>query len=1366
MLQFEYYSSMDEYDDVNRNQDYKIKKYLPDNEGGDCKPIELSFFFSESVVPDHLYRYLLAMLRLYAEVAWSRNYLAIRGRMTENSTPTSTSQWDGLKEFLPLPALLIVVSSETDVNYPFEIRAACTRLVHTVHLDQFPYQPISLPYLNREWSGKSKQHRYLHIDDSNMLTRVGEEFRDLTRSRLRNLIWSMKTFACDYLAEITKETTIQFAEEEEKNMFTLRIMQLCRHMLTIGLFRKKEDIVTLVKPVIAVLDGRSDTATKSDLAKLLESKEKYGYLAETRYVVNERTKIIMDCKVEACHLLLLVSDMALNLQLQLFMGYYRDTAHDASSHSTSATMLRRLTMRRESKEVLSWAEEQKFIAFRKKALREEAVECVSVVFNNPSVREIETRREEKVDAPSRKTRADKKKEKELVDLEKQLLDGLIDLTSYHYIPLVNAAFTLLLRRFSNKSNMLRCARKQILLIEAKEYKINRKVRLWLRQLTLIAEAMEAFEMELLPGESVHNRRRSSVKVQDLIMSTESKMHERRRTHGSLMIERRRTHAGSILETGQTISWKRFCTLLEAYGVIESAAEDNVQFDEDTNTTVGIKNLYWQKWTDLNGTNEDADVVDMEMRRVECFDVLIQFVEGRLTQLREVCRQSRRRSVVHGLEEWTRNSVLLTHLAATPSRKDEVNHEGQMLLRNLGSVQVGQMFLELHRDDARFAEKSSQMEDPTSHVNCIFRVRRSVYRMLRDMCIGNPKMQQYVFEHVMDDLVDDLGRGIEASKTIETVFDNNYKLSYDMPQSYLDMCAQQPPGALQHAFLVVMDVATSCNGTKIHHQVGRVARILRDHYGQCLQEVISEMYARFLRPTGDATSIDQVEQKNREKDLLSAADAEIKRVLELECETLPPELESKTFDSSNEFNANARLLRIMSICGGETASRLFFQQLIDIPRGDNPPYKNVLAERAAEWMKLASAILRRREPECLPIQASLLNFLLNVYMKDTSEAHITAGDMAILIGLVTEKITFDLSRDILNFTFRAALPFLNVAIGSQFVDASEVIVLGPAMDDVIKHKTSLLQRSAAFSSAARSSTEKTMVQALMETCGATKSLRRQLTMEALKREPTHSQSLSYVLSNDSPANKSGFLVVARNKMVPVDGRKSKKGKSVNRHFKTWIKDWGSTPDGNNPEMYNICLGEFNDLAALYTAELQKTARVNDPVASLVKLIDQSLNLNRGLGVQALRILRKMIENANKHAPNEPAAMWRDDDPEKSWLDFEKDIHCRQNLLAKRNVIPMLVNVMTNSQHKSVREEALLVALAMLLGGNDYVQDLFLQYFRRKKETDFFLYLRNIVRGGIRALADPSIADPAAEFDRELRAAVQKVRDNRSPLLSDV
>ena len=1352
MLRFQYYSSMAEYDDCRQGQDYLIKDYLPQTRGGRCRPIELSLFFGENVVPDHLRRYLLAMLRLYAEVAWSRNYLAIRGRLATGSASKQTPMngWDGLKNFLPLNPLLIVVSSG-DTQYPFDIRAACTRLVHTVHLDQFPFQPISVPYLNREWSGKSKQtgHQYLHIDDSNILARVGEKFQNVSRSRLRNLILFTQTFACKYLTEITSETTTQYAEADEQNMFTLRIMELCRHMLTIGLFRKKEDIVGLIKPVIAVLDGRFDFATKSDFAKMRESKEKYGYLGKTRYVVNERTKIIMDCKVEACQILLRVSDMALNLQLQLFMGYYRDTVHDASSFSTSAKVLKRTVSHRDG-EGMSWDEQQKFLASKKRALLNEANKCVSIVFNDPSVREIGTRRAEQIDA-ARQNRRAAKKEQELVVLEKQLLDVLLDLTSYHYIPLVNAAFTLLLRRFSNKANVLRCARKQLLLIEAKEYQINRQVRVWLRQLGLIAEAMEAFETELLPGESTFNRRKSS---QNNLIDHETNSSESKITEG---IRR----GSSILADGQKISWIRFRTLLEAYGVIESAVEGkHVRVVEDTNAAVGIENLYKQKWTDLHGRATDDK---MEMPREEGLDVLIQFVEARLSQLREVCRNSRRRSVVLGLEAGDRNSILEALVASTPTTKFEVNYEGQVLLRNLGAVEVGKMFLELHRDDSRFAQKDSAVDNASSHVRCIFKMRRSVYRMLQDMCVGNPKMQKYVFDHVMDELVDDLGRGIEASATIETVFGQNYKLSYDMPQHFLDMCAHQPPGALQYAFLVILDVATSCNGREIHHQLGRVARILRNHYAQFLQDVISNLYGQFLRPVGDQNTGYEVEEKDRGEDVHDVEETDVDDTFQV----FPPALDSEHNDIA-DASANSRLLRIMGNCGGEAVARLFFQQLIDQPRGGNPPYRNVLAERAVEWMKLATAILRKREPECLPIQEGVLNFLLSVYMRDTSEAHITAGDMANLIGLVTAKISFDLSKDMLDFVFRAALPFLNVAIGAQFVDASEVIVLGPAMDAVAKDKETLLQRSAAFNKAARTSTEKTLVQALMETCGAQKCVRRKITYQALRREVSLSKSLSFILSKadlgESPQNK-GLFAASGSKLVPVDGRRGKKGPSVNKRFKTWVRDWGSTPDGNNPEMYNICQGEFNQLAALYTDELEKAPRVNDPIASLAKLVDiNDVNLNQRLGVRALRIFRKMIESANKYAPSEPAATWLDDDPEKSWLHFAKDIECRQNLLAQRDVIPMLVNVMTNSPHRSMREEALLVALAMLLGGNSHVQGLFLEYFYRKKETNFFVYLRDIIRDGVRALSEPSIADPAAGFDKELQAAVEKVRDNRLPPIS--
>ena len=199
MVHFDYYGSLDEYEKVRGDQDYEIQQYLPEREGEACKPIELSLFVSKNGVPPHLRRYLLAIMGLYAEVALSRNYLAIRGRMAETGAAKGkVAQWNGLKEFLPLTALLIIVSTNS-IRYPYDVRAACTRLIQNVHLDQFPWQPISLPFRNREWSLVETRHDYLHIDQSNLFCRVGEKYTDPSKSRLKNLILSTKLFVSRYV---------------------------------------------------------------------------------------------------------------------------------------------------------------------------------------------------------------------------------------------------------------------------------------------------------------------------------------------------------------------------------------------------------------------------------------------------------------------------------------------------------------------------------------------------------------------------------------------------------------------------------------------------------------------------------------------------------------------------------------------------------------------------------------------------------------------------------------------------------------------------------------------------------------------------------------------------------------------------------------------------------------------------------------------------------------------------------------------------------------------------------------------------------------------------------------------------------------
>ena len=76
-----------------------------------------------------------------------------------------------------------------------------------------------------------------------------------------------------------------------------------------------------------------------------------------------------------------------------------------------------------------------------------------------------------------------------------------------------------------------------------------------------------------------------------------------------------------------------------------------------------------------------------------------------------------------------------------------------------------------------------------------------------------------------------------------------------------------------------------------------------------------------------------------------------------------------------------------------------------------------------------------------------------------------------------------------------------------------------------------------------------------------------------------------------------------------------------------------------------------------------------------------------------IIRKIVESQNPEMTSS-AAEWQPED----WEKYRHQIHERQDVLNDLNVVTLICSIISQTTKLSVLEESLLVAVAVLLGGN--------------------------------------------------------------------
>jgi hypothetical protein len=106
--------------------------------------------------------------------------------------------------------------------------------------------------------------------------------------------------------------------------------------------------------------------------------------------------------------------------------------------------------------------------------------------------------------------------------------------------------------------------------------------------------------------------------------------------------------------------------------------------------------------------------------------------------------------------------------------------------------------------------------------------------------------------------------------------------------------------------------------------------------------------------------------------------------------------------------------------------------------------------------------------------------------------------------------------------------------------------------------------------------------------------------------------------------------------------------------------------------------------------------------------------------ALKILRKIIEIEN---PNSmlPAAEWIGDEAEPS-----DGLIKNQNLMANADGCYLVANLICHKKGNEINSEAMLLGIAMLLGGNNVAQTKFWEYMTEDIENKFLIILSDLLK----------------------------------------
>lgn len=120
----------------------------------------------------------------------------------------------------------------------------------------------------------------------------------------------------------------------------------------------------------------------------------------------------------------------------------------------------------------------------------------------------------------------------------------------------------------------------------------------------------------------------------------------------------------------------------------------------------------------------------------------------------------------------------------------------------------------------------------------------------------------------------------------------------------------------------------------------------------------------------------------------------------------------------------------------------------------------------------------------------------------------------------------------------------------------------------------------------------------------------------------------------------------------------------------------------------------------------TIDVKEIVSALISVSGVKSDIDKSLRLVCLKIIRKVVELVNKKMSN-PAFECEALD----WINYAPEIKVQQYMLNELGAVDLICDLISYEQKLNIKEEALLVSVAILLGGNNDSQMRFNQYIQR-------------------------------------------------------
>lgn len=163
---------------------------------------------------------------------------------------------------------------------------------------------------------------------------------------------------------------------------------------------------------------------------------------------------------------------------------------------------------------------------------------------------------------------------------------------------------------------------------------------------------------------------------------------------------------------------------------------------------------------------------------------------------------------------------------------------------------------------------------------------------------------------------------------------------------------------------------------------------------------------------------------------------------------------------------------------------------------------------------------------------------------------------------------------------------------------------------------------------------------------------------------------------------------------------------------------------NVNVKNLLEQEFEQMVVWFSDFNERSGREFrniDPVVSLFNILrPDNIDLSTELHVSGLKVIRKMIETANKESL-EPASEWDNDD----WSHCIAQVDAQQNYLVEKGAVEFLCKYISDCEIQAAIDEAILVAIALLLGGNKNTQDRFLEYMKNDENNYLLVKIKEML-----------------------------------------